>query len=155
VADRGAVVTDVAPFETDHQPIGIVELGRICDEQWAVGRGWFATLGGWVSDEPAPALQRLYATASHRHAWHADLWRARRPTIPPVQAQPDPDPAPIVVDAEDRSAAYREGLATMRRSLDELRARIDPDLDPSTVRVIDLVSADLADLATTIDGLDV
>lgn len=148
-------MTGFAPHDTGREPIGIVELGRICDEQRSVCLGWFTTLGRWVADEPTPALQRLYAAASHRHAWHAELWRSRRPTIPPVEARPEPDPVTVDDEDDDRSSAYRSAVAAMRRSLDELRGSIDPELDPSTERVIDLVTADLVDLSARIDGLDV
>ena len=129
-------------------PPGIVELGDICDDHAARARGWFETLGRWTRDEPDGRRQRTWATAAHRHAWHADLWVGRRPAIPPVAERPVPPPRDVAADAgvDERAATYRSALSAWRTSLAELRARLDPDLDPSTVRVVDLVTADLDDL---------
>ena len=125
---------------------GIVELVRVCDEQYAVNLGWFTMLGGWVADEPDAELQRLFATAAHRHAWHADLWADRRPRIPPDSIPELPTPAKPAT-SDDRVGSYREALGSMRATLADLDADLDPDLDPSTRRVISLVDADLVDLA--------
>ena len=109
----------------------------------------FEQLGTWVTTTADPALQRLFATAAHRHAWHAQLWADRSPTIPvpPVVAEV----ATIVEagDDTDRWAAYATSLGTLLVELGALRGRIDPELDPGTARVIELVGADanrLADL---------
>lgn len=123
----------------------IDDLITVCDECTAADLGWFVVLGERVRVETDPELQRLLATASHRHAWHAELWAQRRPAIPHDAARPAPQPAlPDVGD--DLVAAYRRHLTVRRSFLVGLRAGADPDLDPSTHRLIDLVDADLADL---------
>jgi hypothetical protein len=123
--------------------IGIVELVAVCEGFSARNRSLFERLGGWVADEPDPTLQRWFAVGTHRHAWHAELWDARRPAIPVAPPQPasaaDRDP-------DDRAAWYRAELASMRSDVAELAGRVDPLLDPSTQRVIDLVLTDVADL---------
>ena len=125
--------------------IAITDLVGVCDEHYARYLGWFALLGERVRDEPDPELQRLFATAAHRHAWHADLWASRRPAIPHDATHALPTPASHAIGA-DLVAAYVAFLDAERAQLARLRAVVDCDLDPSTVRVIDLVDADLADL---------
>ena len=133
--------------------LGIVELGEVCDRQIAAGRGWFETLGAWVRDEPAGDRQQLWAMASHRHAWHADLWTDRRPTIPPVSDRPLPSgDAAREISGEERAVVYGAALADLLAELDDVTAAIDADLDPSTARVIALVRSDLADLADRLES---
>lgn len=126
--------------------IGIVDLVALCDEQYTTSLGWFVVLGERVGDTTDPELQRLFATAAHRHAWHAELWWQRRPAIPhDVVHEP---PAPATIDTGDEaSEAYRDHLAEQRALLARLRGELDPDLDPSTLRVVTLVDRDLAELA--------
>ena len=131
--------------------IAITDLIEVCDEQYARHLGWFELLGQRVRAEPDPALQRLFATAAQRHAWHAELWASRRPAIPHDMVHTLPPPvAPAIED--DLPAAYREHLVAERAKLARLRADVDRDLDPSTVRVIDLVDADLADLQSDLQS---
>jgi hypothetical protein len=55
-------------------------------------------------------------------------------------------------DDTDRWTAYVTSLGTLIVDLGSLRDRIDPDLDPGTARVIELVGADanrLADLVAS------
>ena len=125
--------------------IGIVDLIDVCDRRYADDLGWFTVLGAWVVDEPDPATQRWFATAAHRHAWHADLWAQRRPAVPHDVDHVLPDPATVEPWGE-RAEAYDAHLAAVRAELAELRAMIDPELDPSTLRTITLVDADLATL---------
>jgi hypothetical protein len=123
----------------------ITELVDLCDDHCAAALGWFVVLGQRVAREPDPTLQRLWAAAAHRHAWHAELWAERRPAIPQDAVHPLPEPkAPEVGD--DLVGAYRHHLQMHRSFLAALRAATDPDLDPSTRRVVELVDADLADL---------
>jgi hypothetical protein len=136
---------------TVDDPIGIVELVEVCERFAERNRLLFGRLGVWVADEPDPSLQRWFAIAAHRHAWHAELWDDRRPTIPvtapsaPPPSDADADPG---ADPGGRAGWYRAAVASMRADLTELASRVDPRLDPSTRRVVDLVRADLDDLAT-------
>ena len=123
--------------------LGIVELVEVCLEMAGRSRSLFGQVGGWVSDESDPALQRWYAVGSHRHAWHAELWEERLPKIPMEGGGSQP---PV---STGRADAYRGHLEQLLTDLDRLAPRIDPVLDPSTVRVITLVQADLADLLAT------
>lgn len=125
--------------------IPIDELVTLSERRCTLALGWFETLGGWVVDEPDPRRQRWFATACHRLAWHADLWSDRRPAIPHDVVHPRPRPA-SVDPTGDRAAALSAHLAAERNELAALAARVDPDLDPATLRVIALVDADLAEL---------
>ena len=120
--------------------IGIVELVEVCASMSARNRWLFERLGAWVADEPDPTRQRWFAVATHRHAWHAELWDDRRPAIPVDAPHTD---RPAHGEPDDRAGWYRAELATMRSDVAELARRVDPVLDPSTQRVIDLVLADV------------
>lgn len=59
-------------------------IGDLADRvrRWiAVEALLFETLGRWAQDAPEPSAKRVFATWCHRHAWHAELWRARLPAI--------------------------------------------------------------------------
>jgi hypothetical protein len=129
----------------DH--LGIVELGAICADLRARNIDLFEQLGGWVVDTPEPALQRLFAEASHLHAWHAELWAQRAPVIPPVELDTSVAAAPTAdVAASERAATYHRALARLLDDLRALRGRVDDLLDPSTVRTASLATADLTEL---------
>jgi hypothetical protein len=128
-------------------PLGIVELGEACALMRARSLDLFEQLGALVTTTSDPALQRTFAAASHRHAWHAELWAARCPTIPGVDLD--------ALTARHRgirladgppAAAYRAILGELIVELEALDWRVDPELDPGTDRVVALVGADLADL---------
>jgi hypothetical protein len=105
----------------------------------------FETLGGWVTSTDDPALQRRFAQAAHRHAWHAQLWSDRRPTIPLEPATPTRvDAATEDATPALRLAWYLDQIDRLRADLIALSGRIDSQLDPSTTRVISLILADLA-----------
>jgi hypothetical protein len=133
-------------------PVGIVELVTVCRARAALDRAWFERLGRWAQDGDDGAAQRLFATACHRHAWHAELWERRVPTIPQTAvADTGAAPSPIDLDTDpatdaERLAIYASFVDGSLSTLDSLAERLDPDLDPSTARVLTLVRADLTDL---------
>lgn len=126
--------------------LGIVELGAVCARMRARSLDLFELVGGWVTTTPPGDDQRLFAEACHRHAWHADLWAARAPKIPPVDLEaataaargqlPDVDP-------RRRADAYTTILDDLASELDELATSVDADLDPCTARTVTLVARDL------------
>ena len=129
--------------------LGIIELGSVCARQRAINLDLFEQLGALVTaggisrgDE-----QQLAATACHRHAWHAELWAQRAPSIPPVQfggafdRTVDRYRGSLAVVA--KSSDYRAAAGVLRGELTELLGRVDPLLDPSTTRTINLVLGDL------------
>lgn len=127
-------------------PLGIVELAGVCARMRALSLDLFGELGAWVTRADVEH-QRWYATACHRHAWHADLWAQRSPAIPPVDLE-----ALVAggrrarLPARPDATAYRSLLTEALGDLDELSHRIDPAIDPGTQRVSTLVSRDLTDL---------
>lgn len=124
-------------------PLGIVELGEVCARLRARSLDAFERCGEWVTSTPPGELQQLLAEACHRHAWHAELWAARAPAIPPVDLEEWTAAArrPIA-DVE----AYGALLDELAAELDALTSRVDPALDPSTTRTITLVRTDLTAL---------
>jgi hypothetical protein len=129
------------------EQLGIIELGEVCNTMRARNIKLFEQLGGWVADTTDPALQRLFAEACHRHAWHAELWAHRAPDIRPVEVDTSATAAPgPLVAAGERGSTYRGALDRLLADLHELLARVDVLLDPGTARTIALVTVDLADL---------
>jgi hypothetical protein len=125
------------------------------DELWWDCRCWitletmlFETLGAAArsAQTPTPA-RRVLGAWSNRHGWHADLWRQREPVIPHHEFATDDDLSWVdstrsALDA-DLAALVDPVLTTMQDHVAEHRSRIDPLLDGSTARILDLVAADL------------
>jgi hypothetical protein len=119
----------------------------------------FETLGAWTRSVSEPPVKRVLATWCHRHAWHADLWRARLPAIPGRTDGPDhtagvadwiaplqrvlADPNTAGTTAAKLAILAGPVLDAMHSALEEHHAIIDARLDGPTARVLDLVSADL------------
>ena len=140
------------------EQLGIVELGHLCVAMRARNLGLFRSLGAWVTTSAPGESQRLFAEACHRHAWHAELWEARTPLIrvafaAPAETERDADDLDDVSGDEQRRDRYRDELSSLEEQLRSLRARIDPALDPSTARTIDLVGRDVVELASRLDAL--
>ena len=134
--------------------LGIVELSDVCAAMRAHSLELFVQLGAWVTTTSPGELQRLFAEACHRHAWHAELWELRAPTIPGEHAASTPLPDRSGVEGDEvRRDRYREELSALEDQLRGLRARIDPALDPSTTRTIDLVGRDVVEIAAHLDAL--
>jgi hypothetical protein len=133
--------------------IGIVELGEVCATMRARSLDLFTLLGGWVATTRPGELQRLFAEACHRHAWHAELWEARTPAIPTTHSAATPSAERATDGDEMRRDRYRADLSALEEQLRAVRARIDPALDPSTARTIDLVGRDVVEIAARLDAL--
>jgi len=136
-------------MRSDTASVGIVELGDACAAVRARSLDLFEVTGAWVFDTTDATLQRWFAEASHRHAWHAGLWAERSPTIPSIDAdvlaearRGPTDP----VDVDGRADAYRRWLDELLEQLADLERRIVAELDPATMRVITLTRADLVQL---------
>lgn len=124
----------------------ITDLVDRCTLMSATHRRLFELVGSWVADEPDPARQHRYATAAHRHAWHADLWDGRRPAVPVEPSVADPASLTPPDDAAERAHWYDAVLTELIRDTTAIAAAVDPVLDPGTMRVAQLVTADLAEL---------
>jgi hypothetical protein len=143
-------VTDGVVIDGSVDHLGVVELIEICSRMEARNEALFELLGSWVRDEEDPALQRWYAEACQRHAWHSQLWAARKPSIAGSTASGSGEAVelePTTTEVGGRLDRYRRALSELGRAVHDLSTRIDPDLDPSTRRVIQLVGDDLARLA--------
>lgn len=110
-------------------------------------RQLFEVLGSWIADELDPDRQRHFAIACHRHAWHAELWTERTPSIPVEPLRVDPALPPPPSEPATRLDWYLSRLDELVERTSQVAAEIDPALDPSTARVTRLVLADLAELA--------
>jgi hypothetical protein len=107
--------------------LGIVELGDVCAAMRAHSLELFAQLGAWVTTTAPGELQRLFAEACHRHAWHAELWELRTPAIPRERAPSAPPPERSEVEGDEiRRERFRAELSTLEDELRGLRTRIDP-----------------------------
>ena len=120
----------------------------------------FETLGAWARSVREPPVKRLLATWCHRHAWHAELWRARLPHIPARPDVPDhtadvatwiaplqrvlADPDLATTTAAKLAIVADPVLAALQSALDEHCAAIDERLDGPTARILELVSTDVA-----------
>ena len=139
------------------EQLGIVELGHVCVAMRTRNLDLFRMLGDWVTTSAPGESQRLFAEACHRHAWHAELWEARTPVIrvsfpAPVEPERLSDDGEHASD-EQRRDRYRAALSSLEDQLRSLRARIDPSLDPSTARTVDLVGRDVVEIAERLDAL--
>jgi hypothetical protein len=130
---------------TSPAPLGIIELGEVCARQRAICLDLFEQVGALVTAQntTAGADQQNSAAACHRHAWHAELWASRAPTIPPVRFEEGVASHRGVFPRVTDAVGYRTVIDQVRRELSTLTTRFDPLLDPSTARVIALVLADL------------
>jgi hypothetical protein len=149
--------------------LDLLSVIDLCARRRAEALVLFETLGGWTrsddsyaplvsADDPfsrdgptASAVRRRFAAVTHRHAWHAELWAARMPMIPGVDVLERTATARARIDIDDltsgesagRRQAYATRLRTIVSGLDDVAARTHADLDPATLRVIDLVRPDL------------
>ena len=138
---------------SDH--VGVLELSRVCASMRERSLELFTQLGRWVPSASPGELQRLFAESCHRHAWHAELWEARSPAIAENQPASTPSSRTEPVDGDDdtRRDRYRADLSALEHDLRLLHARIDPVLDPSTARTIDLVGRDVVEISGRLDAL--
>ncbi|MGH9135105.1 MAG: hypothetical protein ACRDZZ_14300 [Ilumatobacteraceae bacterium] len=137
--------------------VGIRELARVVARAIAVELVLFEVFGRWIPTTADAAAKPVLAAASRRHAWHAEMWRARFPLIP------DADADDLVTGERGRLVPFVDALAAFdampsgpgRLALAEvaaaelalayeaLRATIDPRLDAPTAGVLDTVLASL------------
>lgn len=137
--------------------LDIVAVARLCAEVSAYSSALFEFCGRQIAvSDPGPK-QRWWARACHQHAWHIELATERMPTVPVVDARAlvagagEPLGAMTNHDSDvpavDPIPVWQQATAEICATLDAGNQRLDPALDPSTSRMIDLVRADLARLA--------
>ena len=145
--------------------------GRV--RRWiALEEALFEALGQWTRSAAEPAAKRTFATWCHRHAWHAELWRARLPTyqgravasaldarlIAETAAWIEPLAAALTTATPTDTAAKVAAMAdavvpAMTSALGEHRTAVDERLDGPTGRILALVEADLAAERAAYDAL--
>lgn len=135
---------------------GIVTVAVRCG--WLRGRflDLFAITGAWVVDEQPGEAQRLWAAASHRHAWHAELCLDRIPTIPIVDVEAVTAAGHLVPPGEINPRRwYLDQLDEVATAVGELSAGVDVRLDPGSIRLAELLEADLARLREVATALSI
>ena len=98
----------------------------------------FELLGAAAHDLDDARVKPIFAACAQHLAWHAELWAQRMPSIPGVDLDAMTNVARDQVATEPLTA-----LDYIARRCDELARDVDPVLDPSTVRVCDLVATDV------------
>jgi len=84
-------VSDVSQSLHDRsasEALTLVESARVLGGYRWVEFRLFEVLGSWVTSESDPEARVLFDVESRHHAWHADLWAERIPTVDGVV---DPD----------------------------------------------------------------
>lgn len=130
----------------------ITELARRIARWRALEYAAARTLGEWIPVVDPPGLRPVLAGWSEHFAWHVSLWDDRAPAVIGVDLLGDlpAGGSTTVVDVD--IAAGVDGLISVLMAevwqplIDELSglaAVTDPRLDGPTVRVVDLVLADL------------
>jgi hypothetical protein len=143
----------------------LTDLSRRVRRWIAVEELLFETLGRWARKLGDPAAQRLFGAWCHRHAWHAELWRDRLPTVADEgEGGDDVDGwispvrralADVSTSAEAIAALRESVLPALEAAVAEHRDATDPMLDGPTARVLDLVATDLAAERTALNDWSV
>lgn len=71
----------VAPDASSPVGVGLVESARRLGHYAWIEERLFEVLGGWVQETAEPDVKLHLATHGPRHAWHAQLWRERFPSV--------------------------------------------------------------------------
>jgi hypothetical protein len=147
--------------------VGIRDLAALVARAIGVELVLFEAFGRWIPTTSQASAKPLLAAASQRHAWHAELWRARFPSIP------DADLDTAVAEARSNHGQLVDALAAfdvlpvgpgrlavvgfaaaeLAREYRAVLTTIDPLLDAPTAGVLTLVLADLDAVTHTSDNL--
>lgn len=122
----------------------IVEVGELCATVATSSRRLLELAGQSIGVVGAGSRQRRFAAACDRHAWHLDLAIERSPRIPLVPAIESETAAPVVSD--DPAGDWERDTHELRDRLLATYPRLQPELDPATARLIQLVVSDLDEL---------
>lgn len=148
---------------------------RIGHHAWVEMR-LFEILGRWSGTVSEPRARALFASQSHHHAWHSELWQGLLPAVPHLPAAdlvaPDPADAQVVAalealdepdnDEDPTAAAVTRIAAVHGTALPHLATtysdhleQTTPVTDGPTIRALHLVLRDLADDRAAGDALRV
>jgi len=145
----------------------IDESGRRIGHHAWVEMRLFETLGRWSGSVREPRARALFASQSHHHAWHAEMWHGLLPALPHLPTSdlvtPTDDDAALVatltaLDEADEpvaarlAAVYGTVLPHLVATYTDHLAHTTVATDAPTIRVLRLTLADLtADLAAGTD----
>jgi hypothetical protein len=115
--------------------VSIVDLAARVAELRSIELDLFERMSAAALAVDDPSMTPVLATWAHRHAWHAQLWADRFPSIPAVALS-----RPV---GRSSDADVTRVLGDLIAGCEALRVDVDDVLDPPTVRVCDLVLADL------------
>lgn len=147
---------DASPTPSVDDGLPIVAVASTCAEIWARSIDLFEFCGAQVTLSPPGWQQRWWARACHQHARHIELAAERMPTIPIVDAPALVDSASEQIGrwpsaADGPTDGWRMRTAQLGDLLTRAGAAIEPTLDPSTARMLELIRADLARLSADVD----
>ena len=137
----------------------IEESGRRIGHHAWVEMQLFEILGRWSGTVPEPRAQALFASQSHHHAWHAEMWHVLLPALPHLPtadlvAPTEGDAALVAsltaLDEADEptstrlAAVYATALPHLIVTCTDHLAHTTVATDTPTIRVLRLTLADLA-----------
>ncbi|MGA1345769.1 MAG: hypothetical protein ACO35E_07350 [Ilumatobacteraceae bacterium] len=132
------------PTETIADLVARCEAGRREAQAWSEHLAAVALAAG------PGATQRLAVAGTHRLGRIADLWAARRPTVP---LDPPDGGGPSAVGAPGSLAGLRVMLERLLADTDAMLDAVDPDLDPATRDLARRVASEARDLLAIHDRL--
>lgn len=113
----------------------------------------FEVIGSWITETTSANLRPYFAAWSQHHAWHAELWAGRFPSVPDIDLSSHTDSAAGRLAAVHESVPQTdvdrirfladELLPQLEAILVEHRATVVTELDAPTGRVLDLVIDDI------------
>ena len=115
--------------------VSIVDLATRVSELRSIELDLFERLSAAALATDEPSMAPVLATWAHRHAWHAQLWADRFPSIPSTTLD-----RPVIAPSD---TGVDRALGDLVARCEALRDDVDGVLDPPTIRVCDLVLADL------------
>jgi hypothetical protein len=116
-----------------------------------------AALGSWSDAIPESSASALCGSHAHIHAWHADLWNDRIPTLWDTDNAHLVQPPHTEAESAIQRLSNHEKLATTAQKLDAMYCdvlpmlremytihlkAIDSRIDPPTARILELCITD-------------
>ena len=130
----------------------IDDVARLAARGQAIESVLFEHLGAWTAGTPEPGVAATLAAWASHHAWHAQLWAARAPSVPSLAVDPgwardELDGLTAALGLADTTHARLAAAAAVAEAWEaELAAAwqdVDAMLDAPTARVLGLVLDDL------------
>jgi hypothetical protein len=160
------------PFETAGDGgLTLRQGGELVVAYQAVESALFGLAGRWSAEPGSPGAQLYFFAASQQHAWHAELWAARRPMASGLGAPGcglDAEPARSLLETlgalgeggsfEERSVRRLSGwcrvlLPRLAVTYERHRQRAVPSADGPLLRALRHVLMDVHESWTAGEGL--